>query len=82
MAERIRIANIEERLASAPGSSGAPAPADLELLADLYLQSDNYLPALETLDRLLSLPAARTLSRVSRAAIESKAVACRLARGD
>jgi DNA-binding NtrC family response regulator len=82
MAERSRIANIEERLASAPGSSGAPTPADLELLADLYLQADHYLPALETLDRLLSLPAARTLSRVARAAIESKAVACRLACGD
>ena len=82
MADRNRIASLEERLASAPGTSGAPMPADLEALADLYLQADYYLPALETLDQLLSLPAARALSRVSRTAIESKAVACRLARGD
>ena len=82
MADRSRIASLEERLASAPGSAGAPTPADLEALADLYLHADYYVPALETLDRLLSLPAAPGLSRVSRAAIESKAVACRLARGD
>ena len=37
MADRSRIASLEERLASAPGKSGAPTPADLELLADLYL---------------------------------------------
>src|SRR6185436_12061693 len=51
-------------------------------LADLYMQADSYLPALETIDRLLSRPEARTLSAARRAALESKAIACRLARGD
>src|SRR5512140_2085491 len=82
MGDRSRIALLEERLASAPGKSGEPTPAELELLADLYLEADIYVPALETIDRLLSLPAARALSRERRVAIESRAVACRLARGD
>jgi DNA-binding NtrC family response regulator/Tfp pilus assembly protein PilF len=82
MGDPKRIVLLEERLASGPGSSGDSVPAELELLADLYLEADAYVPALETIDRLLSLPAARALSRDHRAAIESRAVACRLARGD
>ncbi len=82
MANRIQIAHLEQRLALDPLRSGDHSPAELELLADLYLQSDQYMPALETIDRLLSLPAARALSRVRRAALESKAIDCRLARGD
>ncbi len=76
-----RIEHLEERLAASPVSQGA-AIAELEMLADLYLQADSYLPALETIDRLLSLPEARSLSAERRAALESKAVACRLAKGD
>ena len=53
MGDRSRIALLEERLASAPGMSGGPTPAELELLADLYLEADAYVPALETIDRLL-----------------------------
>jgi DNA-binding NtrC family response regulator/Tfp pilus assembly protein PilF len=85
--DRNRIAELEERLAlacadpSARGESGA-AIAELELLADLYMQADSYLPALETIQRLLALPAARTLSPDRRVALESRAVACRLAQGD
>src|SRR5262245_20475260 len=52
------------------------------MLADLYMQSDSYLPALETIDRLLSLPASRQLTPERRLALEAKAVACRLARGE
>src|SRR5499427_255363 len=52
------------------------------MLADLYMQSDSYLPALETIDRLLSLPASRRLAPERRLALEAKAVACRLARGE
>jgi two-component system NtrC family response regulator len=80
--DRNRIAWLEDRLAAAPPDSGAAAMAELEMLADLYMQADNYLPALETIDRLLSFPAVRTLSRERRSAIEAKAVACRLARGE
>ena len=76
-----RIEHLEERLAANPVSQGA-AIAELEMLADLYLQADSYLPALETIDRLLSLPEARSLSAERRATLESKAVACRLAKGD
>jgi DNA-binding NtrC family response regulator/Tfp pilus assembly protein PilF len=54
----------------------------LEMLADLYMQADSYIPALETIAKLLALPAARTLSSVRRATLESRAVACRLAQGD
>jgi hypothetical protein len=39
-------------------------------------------PALETIARRLSLPGARALSPARRAALESKAVACRLGQGD
>jgi len=56
--------------------------AELEMLADLYLQADSYVPALETIQRLLSLPQARSLSASRRAALEAKAVACRVAQGD
>jgi tetratricopeptide (TPR) repeat protein len=52
------------------------------MLADLYLQADSYVPALETIERLLSLPGARALSPARRAALEAKAVACRLGQGD
>jgi len=87
IADRNRIAELEERLAPACGS-GLPAAASpdalaaLEMLADLYMQADSYVPALETIERLLALPAAATLSAGRRAALESRAVACRLARGD
>jgi DNA-binding NtrC family response regulator/Tfp pilus assembly protein PilF len=85
--DRNRIAELEERLALAGAGGpvrGEPdaAIAELELLADLYMQADSYLPALETIQRLLALPAARTLSADRRVALESRAVACRLAQGD
>ena len=76
-----RIAQLEERLSVTP-PTGDTALLDFEMLADLYLQADSYLPALETIDRLLALPAAGTLSPTRRAALESKAVGCRLASGD
>ena len=82
MVDRNDIAHLEERLAIGAAPSGDQSLADLEMLADLYIQADHYLPALETIDRLLSLPSARTLSRSRRAVFESRAVACRLARGD
>jgi transcriptional regulator with PAS, ATPase and Fis domain len=77
-----RIAHLEGRLAVAPETAAQSALAELELLADLYMQADSYVPALETIERLLTLPAARTLSPTRRAALESKAVACRLGKGD
>ncbi len=77
-----RIAQLEERLADRAQTERDSAVADLELLADLYVQADSYLPALETIERLLASPGARTLSASRRVAIESKAVGCRLARGD
>jgi DNA-binding NtrC family response regulator len=82
MADRNDIARLEERLATAAAVGGEQSLAELEMLADLYIQADHYVPALETIDRLLSLPAAQTLSRTRRAALEGRAVACRLARGD
>ncbi len=86
--DRNRIAELEGKLALTCGSGlpvgGTPqdAVADLEMLADLYLQADSSVPALETIERLLALPAARTLSPARRVALESRAVACRLAQGD
>jgi DNA-binding NtrC family response regulator/Tfp pilus assembly protein PilF len=86
--DRNRIAELEEKLALVCGSGlptgGAPqtALAELEMLADLYLQADSYVPALETIERLLALPVARTLSPARRVTLESRAVACRLAQGD
>jgi len=80
--DRIRIEHLEERLVVSPGGAGEPTVAELEMLADLYLQADSYVPALETIERLLSLPVVRTLAVSRRAAIESKAISCRLARGD
>ncbi len=77
-----RIAHLEGRLAVVPEAAFETALSELEMLADLYMQADSYLPALETIERLLSLPAARTLSFTRRAALESKAVSCRLAQGD
>jgi DNA-binding NtrC family response regulator/Tfp pilus assembly protein PilF len=79
--ERDRIASLEGRLAARPAMPATPLE-DLELLADLYIRAESHLPALETLDRLLSLPAARALSPERRAAIELKAVRCRLDRGE
>ena len=76
-----RIAQLEERL-SVSSLTGGAGLLEFEMLADLYLQADSYTPALETIDRLLALPAARTLSPTRRAALESKAVACRIASGD
>ena len=55
--DRNRIAELEERLASACDSElpieGAPqaALAELEMLADLYMQADSYVPARETIER-------------------------------
>jgi DNA-binding NtrC family response regulator/tetratricopeptide (TPR) repeat protein len=80
--DRKDIEQLEERLALGPRPSARDAISELEMLADLYLQADSHVPALETIDRLLSLPAARTLSASRRAALESKAVTCRLAQGD
>jgi DNA-binding NtrC family response regulator/Tfp pilus assembly protein PilF len=86
--DRNRIAELEERLALASDSGlplagpGRGALAELEMLADLYMQADSYVPALETIERLLALPAARTLSSGRRAALESRMVACRLGQGD
>jgi DNA-binding NtrC family response regulator/Tfp pilus assembly protein PilF len=79
--DRNVIAHLEERLALRSEETRDDALAELEMLADLYIQADSHLPALETIDRLLSLPAARTLSRARRAALESKAVSCRIAQG-
>jgi DNA-binding NtrC family response regulator/tetratricopeptide (TPR) repeat protein len=80
--DRKRIVYLEERLkVGSPERAGAAA-ADLEMLADLYMQADSYVPALETIERLLESFDARTLSLTRRAALESKAIACRLARGD
>ena len=86
--DRNRIAELEERLALAcePGVPAGAAPpaalAELEMLADLYMRADSYVPALETIERLLALPASQTLSPARRTALESRAVACRLAQGD
>ena len=80
--DRIRISNLEQRLATTPEAGVYARPAELELLADLYVQADTYTPALETIQRLLTLPEARALSTSRRVALELKAVACRLAQGD
>ncbi len=80
--DRNDIVHLEGRLAMTPEAKGRSAMAELEMLADLYIQADSHVPALETIDRLLSLPAARTLSPVRRAALESKAISCRLGQGD
>src|SRR5262252_1150276 len=80
--DRERISYLEQRLSPERSLDAGPDPAELEMLADLYMQSDSYLPALETIDRLLSLPASRRLAPERRLALEAKAVACRLARGE
>jgi DNA-binding NtrC family response regulator/tetratricopeptide (TPR) repeat protein len=77
-----RIAHLEDRLAVGSERESSVTLSDLEMLADLYLQADSYMPALETIERLLSLPGARALSATRRAALELKAVACRLGQGD
>jgi DNA-binding NtrC family response regulator/predicted negative regulator of RcsB-dependent stress response len=79
--DRKRIVHLEERLKVGVPDEGA-ALAELEMLADLYMQADSYVPALETIERLLGVPEARTLSATRRAALESKGIACRLAQGD
>ena len=76
------MVHLEERLARPTGPAPADALTGLEMLADLYLQADHHVPALEVIDRLLLLPAAKTLSGTRRAALESKAIACRLAQGE
>ena len=76
-----KIASLEQRLVRAPGEP-AVRIEELEMLADLYLQADSHMPALETIDRLLSLTAARGLSAARRASLELKAVLCRLAKGE
>ena len=86
--DRNRIAELEERLALAcqpgvpAGDVRRAALAELEMLADLYMQADSYVPARETIERLLALPAAQTLTASRRAALEIRVVACRLAQGD
>jgi len=80
--DRIRISNLEQRLAATPEAGALARPADLELLADLYLQADSHTPALDTIRQLLSLPETAGLSATRRAALELKAIACRLAQGD
>ena len=80
--DRNQIAHLEERLATTAPREGNDVLTELEMLADLYIQADSYMPALESIDRLLSRPEARTLSPARRAALGSKAVACRIARGD
>ncbi len=82
MDDRKQIVQLEARLVAAPALEAGSAMAELEMLADLYIQADHHMPALETIDRLLSLPEARTLSRARRTGLESKAVACRIERGD
>ena len=79
--DRNRIADLEGRLTVSAERVPA-AVAELEMLADLYLQADSYLPALETIQRLLRLPQARSLSAARRAALELKAVSCRISQGD
>ena len=69
MGEHDRIATLEQRLVRTPAEPAARI-ADLEMLADLYVQADSHMPALETIDRLLSLPAARDLSVARRASLE------------
>jgi DNA-binding NtrC family response regulator len=76
-----RIADLEERLATSTVVEGGSL-AEFEMLADLYLQADSYVPALETIQRVLALPQARSLSLGRRAALEAKAIACRIAQGD
>jgi DNA-binding NtrC family response regulator/Tfp pilus assembly protein PilF len=76
-----RIVSLEERLALTQRSEAGTSMPDLGMLADLYLQADSYVPALETIDRLLSLPEARTLTPSQRAVLESKAISCRMAQG-
>ncbi|MGH7536790.1 MAG: hypothetical protein ACREMG_14590, partial [Gemmatimonadales bacterium] len=80
--DRIRISNLEQRLAVAPEGGVLARPADLEMLADLYLQADSHTPALEVIQRLLALPEAAALSATRRATLQLKAVDCRLAQGD
>jgi DNA-binding NtrC family response regulator len=80
--DRIRISNLEQRLAVTPEAGALARPADLELLADLYLQADSHTPALDVIRQLLALPEAASLSPTRRATLELKAVACRLAQGD
>ncbi|TMQ72011.1 MAG: tetratricopeptide repeat protein [Candidatus Eisenbacteria bacterium] len=80
--DKVRISNLEQRLAVGPDGEPFGHPEELELLADLYIQADTYTPALETIQRLLTLPGAHALSASRRAALELKAVACRLAQGD
>ena len=80
--DRERISYLDQRLSPERSVKAGPEPAELEMLADLYMQSDSYLPALETIDRLLSLPASKRLRPEHRLALEAKSVACRLARGE
>ncbi len=80
--DRIRISNLEQRLAVTPEAGALARPADLELLADLYLQADSHTPALDIIQQLMALPEAAALSFTRRATLELKAVACRLAQGD
>jgi transcriptional regulator with AAA-type ATPase domain/Tfp pilus assembly protein PilF len=79
--ERDRIASLERRLEERPATPETLLE-DLARLADLYVQVDGYLPALETLDRLRALPAARRLSPARRVAFDLKAIRCRLAKGE
>src|SRR5947199_10766674 len=81
MDDRNRITSLEQRLTGAPAKPDSGV-ADLEMLADLYIQAESHLPALETIDRLLSLPAARGLTPARRSVLQLKAAGCRRARGE
>ena len=81
MDDRSKITSLERRL-TGPPAGPETLVADLEMLADLYIQADSHVPALETIDRLLSLPAARGLAPARRSVLQLKAASCRRARGD
>ena len=81
MDDRSKITSLEKRLTGPPAEPEALV-GDLEILADLYIQADSHVPALETIDRLLSLPAARGLTPARRSVLQLKAASCRLARGE
>ncbi|HEY6196920.1 MAG TPA: sigma 54-interacting transcriptional regulator [Candidatus Eisenbacteria bacterium] len=81
MDDRSKITSLEKRL-TGPPAEPETLVADLEVLADLYIQADSHVPALETIDRLLSLQAARGLAPARRSALQLKAASCRIARGD
>src|SRR5260221_7155217 len=81
MDDRSKITSLEKRL-TGPPAEPETLVGDLEMLADLYIQADSHVPALETIDRLLSLSAARGLAPARRSVLQLKAASCRRARGE